>query len=276
MIVVSGTKRSGTSLWMQILEQAGFHLIGSKFPVEWEKTIRNANPNGFYESKFRDGINYATNSPEAYVDHESTKNSACKIFLSGLVRSDMAYLHKVIVTVRHWSEYETSLRKLYIDEMNSLSDRIDDPQSANVLALNQVLIASRLDVSWFFENYNFLKDYAARKFPARIYSYDRLLSEPDRVISEVFAWLEFGKTEHGLRAIDTQLAKNRKKAAFEPNEHAEIYNEFYHALSKGTVSSSLMAKLDAVASELKPVWDQQRIDRQAVILANGPVNLSMR
>ncbi|MBK9648786.1 MAG: hypothetical protein IPO67_27155 [Deltaproteobacteria bacterium] len=61
MIIVTGTKRSGTSLWMQILQGAGFEVLGSKYPLGWETSIRDANPKGFYESILRRGVYYATN-----------------------------------------------------------------------------------------------------------------------------------------------------------------------------------------------------------------------
>ena len=49
MFIVTGTKRSGTSMWMQILIAAGLPIIGEAFPMRWEHTIKAANPEGFYE-----------------------------------------------------------------------------------------------------------------------------------------------------------------------------------------------------------------------------------
>lgn len=61
MIIVTGTKRSGTSLWMQLLMAAGFVPFGEAFPAQWSESIKDANPEGFFESSFRHGIYYATN-----------------------------------------------------------------------------------------------------------------------------------------------------------------------------------------------------------------------
>ena len=61
MFIVTGTKRSGTSMWMQILIAAGLPIIGEAFPMRWEQTIKAANPEGFYESHLRRGIYYRTN-----------------------------------------------------------------------------------------------------------------------------------------------------------------------------------------------------------------------
>lgn len=60
MVVVTGTWRSGTSLWMQVLQAAGLPVIGDRFPKRFA-ALRQANPAGFWESRLRTGIYYATN-----------------------------------------------------------------------------------------------------------------------------------------------------------------------------------------------------------------------
>src|SRR5688500_18403904 len=112
MIIVTGTKRSGTSMWMQILRAAGFPTLGEAFPRDWARTIRQANPEGFYESPLRTGIYYATNpNPRtgAYLFPQSTRRTAVKVFVPGLVRSDMAFVDRVIATMRNPREYVHSL-----------------------------------------------------------------------------------------------------------------------------------------------------------------------
>ena len=61
MIFVTGTKRSGTSMWMQILIEAGFPYIGEPYPRNWVKSIQEANKEGFYESSLRKGVYHQTN-----------------------------------------------------------------------------------------------------------------------------------------------------------------------------------------------------------------------
>ena len=80
MIVVTGCKRSGTSLWMQILIAAGFPHIGKAFSKNWEKSIFEANPHGFYESIFRRGIHFMYN-PHPTIIHAYTtcSNSMCSL-----------------------------------------------------------------------------------------------------------------------------------------------------------------------------------------------------
>ena len=61
MIIVTGTKRSGTSMWMQVMVAAGLPVIGEKFPRDWGEVFREANPGGFYESELMTGIYWETN-----------------------------------------------------------------------------------------------------------------------------------------------------------------------------------------------------------------------
>ena len=119
MILVTGTKRSGTSMWMQSLQAAGLEVLGSAFPRVWEESIKEANPRGFFESRFRNGIFYRTNpDPKTgrFLHPKPSRKVAVKVFIPGLVRSDMAFLHRVIGSVRPWRAYSASLRRLYAME----------------------------------------------------------------------------------------------------------------------------------------------------------------
>ena len=103
MIVVTGAKRSGTSMWMQILVAGGYPYIGTAFPANWGEAIRDANPRGFYESKLSAGVYFRTNpDPQSgvYLHAEDSRTHALKIFAPGVVRSDIAFLDRVIVTMR--------------------------------------------------------------------------------------------------------------------------------------------------------------------------------
>ena len=91
MIIVTGTKRSGTSMWMQILTGAGFPAFGEAFPRNWDKTLKDANPDGFYESILRQGIYYRTNPhPQsgAFFHPSQVTRHVVKVFIPGLVRTD--------------------------------------------------------------------------------------------------------------------------------------------------------------------------------------------
>ena len=115
MIIVTGTKRSGTSMWMQILRAAGFAIVCEAFPRDWASTIREGNPRGFYESPLRRGIHLATNPDPctgAYLCPMATRTVAVKVFVPGLLRTDLRFVHKVIATIRPFREYMASVERL--------------------------------------------------------------------------------------------------------------------------------------------------------------------
>ena len=49
---------------------------------------------------------------EPISSHKKRKH-IIKVFIPGLVRSDLAFIHRVVGTIRPWREYTTSLRRLY-------------------------------------------------------------------------------------------------------------------------------------------------------------------
>jgi hypothetical protein len=174
MILVSGTKRSGTSVWMHVLATAGLPVIGDRFP-EGTQALRAANPDGFFESQLVAGINFQTNphpTTGAYLAPEATRHHAVKVFIDGLVRSDVAFLDRVLVTVRPWRVFVRSMR------------RMDALVGADT--------ATRLPpaLSWWCSNYAMIRDVAVRGYPVHVVSYDALRRDPVARVGEVLDWLD--------------------------------------------------------------------------------------
>src|SRR5262245_22161219 len=112
-------------MWMQILIAAGFPHLGQAFPGIWERSIHDANPLGFFESRYRQGVYFATNpDPETgkFLLPGQINRHLVKIFIPGLIRTDYAFLGPVICTMRGWREYCSSLKRLYSMEETFLSD----------------------------------------------------------------------------------------------------------------------------------------------------------
>jgi hypothetical protein len=146
MIVVTGTKRSGTSMWMQFLKAAGFPFIGDAFPRNWGKTIHDANPRGFWESELRRGIYYQTNSdPKSgtYLFPDQTRRNAVKVFIPGLIRSDVAFIDRVVATVRRWRQYVRSLNRLYTMESKARQAAAKDSIATQRRASGEEMIVRR-------------------------------------------------------------------------------------------------------------------------------------
>ena len=90
MLFISGTKRSGTSMWMQVMRAAGLPILGEAFPRNWGTFIRDANPEGFFESFYREGIYWRTNphpTKGTYLASADVAGYACKVFVPGVFRS---------------------------------------------------------------------------------------------------------------------------------------------------------------------------------------------
>lgn len=233
MIIVTGTKRSGTSMWMQLLNAAGFPPIGSAFPRNWEKTIKDANPAGFWESELRRGIYYKTNpDPKtgAYLFPEQTQRHAVKVFIPGLIRTDRAFIGKVIATVRPWRQYVRSVSRLYEMEREAKKeqrDEVDDPIPEPVFMPPVI--------EWWIENFSLVSDFVTRRYPFYMVAYDSVLEEPEATLRHVFDWLGDGDVEEAIKqvqpALRTQEEEPGGEAALsdvelEP-EVVEVFDAFY-------------------------------------------------
>lgn len=200
MIIVTGTKRSGTSMWMQLLRAAGFPPIGEAFPKNWEKTIREANQAGFWESKLRTGIYYKTNpDPEtgAYLFPEDTRRHAVKVFIPGLIRTDRAYIGKVIATFRPWRQYVRSLSRLYAMERANKAGQ-NQGNAPDITFMSPV-------IEWWIENFSLLSDIVTRRYPFYMVSYEAALEQPDKTIRAVFDWLGDGDVEAAIQQVEPTL-----------------------------------------------------------------------
>ncbi|MGB5193235.1 MAG: hypothetical protein WBN70_09670 [Polyangiales bacterium] len=203
MIVVTGTKRSGTSMWMQLLKAAGFPPIGDAFPRNWGKTIHDANPGGFWESELRRGINYQTNpDPKSgtYLFPDQTRRNAVKVFIPGLIRSDVAFIDRVVATVRPWRQYVRSLNRLYAMEGKALKAAAKD---SSATPLPPVVMSPI--VEWWVENFSLISDIVTRRYPFYMVAYDSVLQAPDATLRSVFEWLGEGDVEAAIKEVQPAL-----------------------------------------------------------------------
>lgn len=195
MILVTGTMRSGTSLWMQILLAAGLPGIGTAFPARWKEHLSDANARGFYESALRWGIYYRTNphpKTGSFLPPAATARHAVKVFVPGLVRTDLAYVNHVVATMRPWPEYVASIARL-----RALNDAAREGRPARPTPPS--------DLVWWVENYRMLRDFSVRRYPHHVVTYGALLREPDRVIRETLAFLGEGDVQAALACVNPQL-----------------------------------------------------------------------
>lgn len=203
MIVVTGTKRSGTSMWMQLLKAAGFPPIGDAFPRNWGKTIKDANPGGFWESELRRGIYYKTN-PEpktgVYLFPADTRRHAVKVFVPGLIKSDLAFIDKVVATVRPWRQYVRSLDRLYAMEREAH----EAARKGSQQPVPAPVFMSPI-VEWWVENFSLISDIVTRRYPFYMVAYDSVLEAPDATLRKVFDWIGDGDPEAAIQEVQPAL-----------------------------------------------------------------------
>lgn len=259
MLIVTGTKRSGTSLWMQILIAAGFPAFGEAFPGEWQRTLAEANADGFYESLLRQGIYHATNPHPTTGDYffpEQVEWHAVKVFIPGLIRTDRAYINRVIATVRDWREHEASLNRLR--EIES-KQRAQDPHAPE----RPPELPPPLE--WWSENFALIRDIAIRRYPVHVQSYDGLLADPERVIVRTLGWLGRGDVHRAAAKVraDRRHFRRPDSRSVEP-DIATIFDELYAAIhAGGALSTTLLQKLNETNEKLRPLFQAHEEEIEA-------------
>jgi hypothetical protein len=256
VIIVTGTKRSGTSMWMQILRAAGFPSLGDAFPNDWAETIRDANEGGFYESPLRGGIYYATNphpSTGAFLPPQASRRVVVKVFATGLVRSDLAYVDRVIASMRPWREYATSIQRLYTMERENKRAKAEREGQPAERVLDYEHLPPALE--WWRDNYVLVRDALVRRYPLHMISYASVLRAPEDVVAETIRWLGAGDVAQAVAAVREEL-RTQESSEFESGlsrEHEVLFDEFYaHIDERRPLSGSLIERLNAAHDVLAP------------------------
>jgi hypothetical protein len=259
MIIVTGTKRSGTSMWMQILKAAGYPILGEAFPRDWGETIRDANKQGFFESPLRLGIYYATNPHPrtgAFLAPKESRRLAVKVFAVGLVKSDLAYVDKVVASMRHWREYKRSLERLY--EMERANKRAKAARTGRPAPSAPSLSTISPVLEWWSDNYTLIRDALIRRYPMHMISYASVLRETEAVVRETLAWIGGGDADAAVAAVNEVLRTQRvDEQGTEPSglcaEHEQLFDELYVRVDQRTpLDAAFIDRLNAAQDQLAP------------------------
>ena len=252
MIFISGTKRSGTSMWMQVMQAAGIPILGKAFPRNWGTgPLRDANPDGFYETLLRNGVYYRTNPhPQTgkYFLPEHVEGYAVKVFVPGVIRSERGYIEHLVANVREWREYESSINRLYSMEAKSREEQ----RAKGVVVEDPFNFPPAYE--WWMENFALVRDISLRRYPARLQTYDQVLSDPAAVIGRVLAWVGRGDVEAAVAAVKP---KNRTQVRPESSsvapKLAQVFDDLYAAIAEGKgIANALLRTLNDTNQALLP------------------------
>lgn len=261
MIVVTGTQRSGTSMWMQILVAAGFPFIGERFPLHWQDGLRASNPSGFYESRLRTGIygdNDRDNRTGKPLDADALSRHAVKIFVPGLVRTDVRHLHRVIGSVRDFREHHESSLRMQRMECAAMQRR-----RPGELPMPRMEPA----YEWWAANYGLLTDARRRGYACKLVAYDTMVEHPDRTIRDALTWIGAGDPDSALAAVKPEHRTQRESMTppcIEP-EIADAFDELYERVRQGRpFGRVVMSGIEAVNRTLMPriVQDRYRVHQE--------------
>ncbi len=270
MLIVSGARRSGTSMWMQVLQAAGLPVIGEAFPLEWKQTLGQLNRGGFYESTLRDGINFTSNPHPVsgvYLHPAETRADVVKVFAEGVVHTDFAFLDRVLVSVRPWQAYAASMDRLYAIE-----------DEAHGRAADQRPPRLHGALEWWRANYGLIRDVALRRYPVHFQSWPATLRSPDTVIPEVLSWLGEALPS-GSRALDVEAAvaivdPTQATCADPPHiDHdlpeaaPEVFDAIFEAIDAGHgLEAELVERMNATHERLEPYFiDHARAHAQWLV-----------
>ncbi len=249
MIFVSGTKRSGTSMWMQVFAAAGLPVLGKAFPRNWDKSsLREANPDGFYESVLRNGVYYRTNPHPVTGDYfmpDDVSGYVVKVFVPGVVRSERGYIEHLVANIREWREYEASINRLY-----SLEDRDRAKHKPDAEAPFRFPPA----LEWWMENFALVRDMSLRKYSALLQTYDDVLAHPDKVIGRVLGKIGLGDIDAAVAAVkpENRTQERPESDSLEP-ELTRVFDDLYQAVADGSgIKDSLLRDLNATNKRLIP------------------------
>src|SRR5262249_55404911 len=143
-----------------------------------------------------------------------------KVFIPGLVRSDRAFIGRVVATVREWREHEASLTRLR--EMEFAQRQKERREDDSVEPAPRLAPA----LEWWSENFALIRDISIRRYPVHIQTYDGLLRDPERVVGHTLAWLGRGDVESACAQVRAELRNfNRPSSGSVEARIATVFDE---------------------------------------------------
>ena len=220
MIVVSGLRRSGTSMTMLALKEAGLDIIGEKFSGD----NIEGNPNGYWEI------------PRICKDEglrEEIDGDAIKIMFEALSFSKPELIDKAILIFRE-------PRKMLYSQFKD--NQIDYP---NIFICKQAV--DMVDsIAW-------LKYY---KIPFKIVLYEDILQSPGKEFKRLFKFIDKGDYKKAKSVVDKKL--NRSKDYEGESIYIDTLENIYNKLNEIDTVMSWSPQIMKEAKDLMDNFDKTR------------------
>ena len=160
-----------------------------------------------------------------------------KVFVPGLVRSDLAYIGRVIGTVRNWREYAGSIKRLNAIEVEGRT-RVTGKEAKVAPSLPPVL-------EWWLDNYSLITDARRRRYPIMMVTYDSVVSDPEAVVGGVMRWLGGGNVALGVDAVRPESQTQQGGEPDVDAETASAFDELYeHIHLRKPMSPQFFASME--------------------------------
>lgn len=252
-------------MWMQALVAAGVPHLGEAFPKDWgDSPLREANPEGFFEGPYVNGVFFGTNPlPDGrYLQPKALAGTVAKVFVPGVLRTERAYIEGVIANVREWREYEASVTRLH--ELNAERLRQTDPD-AHIPDLLPPAI------QWWVENFSLVRDASTRGYPLQLQTYRQVLEEPRGPLEDALALMGSENIDAALGTVDPsrRTKKELQSQSVEPRM-AQMFDDFYGQVATGQAfDSTFVRACVGLTRELEPQLHRARFEAMMRSLQAG-------
>jgi len=218
------------------------------------------------------------------------------------MKSDVAFLYRVIATIRDWKEFCVSFSQVSATENEYFIKKIQNLALPDFGLSAEEFIAFKTDpihpaLQWWENNFGLILNAKTRGFPFYCIAYDQLLEQPHNIIPMVLKWcinplpndilsLEMRghhpKTKELISNLNIEKAieivrpdqKRQHKGNISnidfpfADKVRDTFDEFYDCFNnkKQVISSSFASKLNECHLVLEPFIKQQRIEHRDRVL----------
>ena len=277
--VVTGTKRSGTSMMMYLLREAGVPIGGFKFPIRPETKnsaadqILDRGCDFLSDSRVHQQAELSRHNINGYweypsicgegleAQHRFYDGTIIKVFSHALPNCHDALVDRVVYMIRN-------PRKV-LQSRIELGELTDDPHLLRLQALKMRQEQVRA-IQWLHHRElqrqtkqasgdtaaDHSNDNPLASF--KIVKYEKLLNDPEGVLGTLLHWIGRGDLSWAIKAVDARQDRS-KELEFSSPQMESLMNVYEH-LSENDLAPVLDQETSAIEHEIKALLTQHLIE----------------